>query len=142
MSDWNTNVINEFREMVGNPKDRMVAGMFPHDRLLLLHTTGAKSGKERVTPLAFVIDNERIYVTGSKGGAPTHPAWFHNVLANPDVTIEIGDDTVTGTARNIDDRSERDRLYQKFIDKMPGFAEYEKKTKGRLIPVVEINPQP
>lgn len=142
MSDWNTSVISEFREMVGGPKDRMVGGMFPHHHLLILHTTGAKSGKERVTPLVFVRDNSHIYVTGSKGGAPTHPDWFRNILANPDVTLEIGDDTVSGTARNVDDRSERDRLYQKFIDLMPGFAEYEEKSDGRLIPVVEITLQP
>lgn len=138
MSDFNTGIINEFRDMVGKPKDRMVGGMFPHDRLVLLHTTGAKTGAERVSPLAFVRDGQSVYVTGSKAGAPTHPDWFHNILANPAVTIEIGDETLHGTARNVADRTERDRLYQRFIDMMPGFAEYEEKAGDRLIPVVEV----
>jgi deazaflavin-dependent oxidoreductase (nitroreductase family) len=138
VSDWNTGVINEFRDMVGKPKDRKVGGMFTHDHMVLLHTTGAKTGNERITPLASVRDDQNVYVTASKGGAPAHPDWFRNVLAHPAVTVEIGDETVHGTARNVDDRAKRDRLYQRFIDMSPGFAEYEEKAGDRVIPVVEI----
>lgn len=139
MSDWNADVINDFRSMRGTSKDRLVEGMFPHDSLVLLHTTGARSGRERVNPLAIWRDDHRIYVTGSAGGAPQHPAWFYNVLANPDVTVEIGDETFRGRAHNIENRAEHDRIYQKFIDMAPQFAEYERSTGGRVIPVVAID---
>ncbi len=138
--DWNTRIIEDFRAMVGKPKNRKVGDMFPHEGLVVLHTTGAKSGKEHVTPLAIWQDDTRVYVVGSAAGGPKHPAWFHNVLAHPDVTIEIGDETLEATAHNVNDRAERDRLYQHFIDMSSQFAEYEEKTGGRVIPVVAIEP--
>lgn len=127
--DFNTQVVEEFRANEGK-----VGGMFEGKPLLLLTHTGAKSGTERVTPLVFARDDEKYVLAASLGGAPNNPAWFHNLVANPKVTVETGTETFTATATVVPERAERDRLYAKLIEISEGFAEYETKTT-RLIPV-------
>ncbi len=132
MADFNKNVVDEFHANEGK-----VGGMFEGKPLLLLTHTGAKSGTERVTPLVYARDGERLVIAASLGGAPTNPAWFHNLIANPKVTLEVGTERFKATATVVADRAERDRLYAKLIDISEGFAEYETKTT-RLIPVVVL----
>ncbi|WP_037369452.1 nitroreductase family deazaflavin-dependent oxidoreductase [Amycolatopsis orientalis] len=129
MSDWNQQIIDEFRANAGK-----VGGMFEGRNMLLLTHTGAKSGKQRVNPLVYTTDGDRIVIAASKGGADTNPDWYHNLVANPSVTVEIGTDKFPATAKLVSDRAERDRLYAKMVEHAEGFAEYEKKTE-RVIPV-------
>jgi deazaflavin-dependent oxidoreductase (nitroreductase family) len=131
--DWNSRVIAEFRANGGK-----VGGPFEGSPLLLLHTTGAKSGQERVTPVMYRTVGDSYAVFASKAGAPNNPAWYHNLLANPAVRAEIGTKTVPLTARVADD-TERDRLWTEQKTDYPGFAEYETKTTRR-IPVVILKP--
>ncbi|MER7450505.1 nitroreductase family deazaflavin-dependent oxidoreductase [Nocardia beijingensis] len=133
--DWNTQIIEEFRANQGK-----VGGPFAGRELLLLTSTGAKSGRQRTNPLAFIRDGEDIVVIASKAGAPTNPDWYHNVRAHPEVTIEIGTETIEATATAITDGPERDRLYAAMVEVMPGFAEYQEKT-DRVIPVVKLTPR-
>lgn len=129
MSDWNAAIIDEFRANAGK-----VGGQFEGAPMLLLHTTGARSGQERVNPLVYQADGDRLVVFGSKGGAPTHPDWFHNLLANPDVTVEVGTETQARRAR-VAEGDEHERLWSNQKRLMPGFADYEANTT-RQIPVV------
>ncbi|RJO79370.1 nitroreductase family deazaflavin-dependent oxidoreductase [Nocardia panacis] len=131
--DFNAQIIAEFRANSGK-----VGGMFAGADLLLLTTTGAKSGLPRISPVAFNRDGDRLVIIASQGGAPTHPNWYHNVLANPKVTLEIGTETHTATATALPDGPEHDRLYAAMAAKMPGFAEYQAKT-SRIIPVVVLD---
>jgi deazaflavin-dependent oxidoreductase (nitroreductase family) len=131
MSDWNTQIIEEFRT-----NDGKVGGPFEGAPLLLLHTTGAKSGAERVNPVMYLDEGSHLYVFASKGGADTHPDWYHNLLKNPGVIVELGTDTFAATAHPVPD-DERASLYAKQAKLYPGFAEYEAKT-SRVIPVVEV----
>jgi deazaflavin-dependent oxidoreductase (nitroreductase family) len=131
--DWNASIIREFRENEGR-----VGGMFEGAPLLLLHTTGAKSGIERVNPLMYLPDDDRYVVIASKGGAPTNPDWYHNVIANPEVSIEIGSATVSARAR-VAEGEERDQLYARQAALRPQFAEYQANT-DRMIPVVVLEP--
>jgi deazaflavin-dependent oxidoreductase (nitroreductase family) len=131
--DWNASIIREFRENEGR-----VGGMFEGAPLLLLHTTGAKSGIERVNPLMYLPDDDRYVVIASKGGAPTNPDWYHNVIANPEVSIEIGTATVSARAR-VAEGEERDQLYARQAALRPQFAEYQANT-DRVIPVVVLEP--
>jgi deazaflavin-dependent oxidoreductase (nitroreductase family) len=126
---FNRNLIAEYRANGGK-----VTGMFAGAPLLLLTTTGAKSGTPRVAPLAYTTDNGRLVVIASKGGAPTNPDWFHNVRANPEVTVELGTETFPARA-SIPEGAERDRLFDQMAAQMPGFAEYQRNTTRR-IPVV------
>lgn len=130
MSDWNASIIQEFRANQGK-----VGGPFTGADLLLLTTTGAKSGLPRTNPLAFTRDGDRIVIIASKAGAPTNPDWYYNILANPKVSVEIGTETHEAVATAIPDGPERDRLYAAMVEVMPGFAEYQEKT-SRVIPVV------
>ncbi|MFO7171180.1 MAG: nitroreductase family deazaflavin-dependent oxidoreductase [Chloroflexota bacterium] len=132
MSDWNQNVISEFRASGGK-----VGGFFEGANILLLHTTGAKSGLPRITPLIYVTDGDRIVIIASKGGADTNPDWYHNLLANPLVTVELGTETFQARATPVLEEPERSRLYQKMVQHWQSFAEYEKKTK-RKIPVIVL----
>ncbi len=132
MNDWNTKVIEEFRA-----NDGKVGGQFEGAPVLLLTTTGAKSGKARVNPMMFLGEGDRLYVFASKAGAPTNPDWYHNLIANPDVTVEVGPDTVNMTA-SVVSGSERDRIYAEQASRYPGFAEYQEKT-DRVIPVVALD---
>jgi deazaflavin-dependent oxidoreductase (nitroreductase family) len=131
-ANFNQDIIDQFRANNGT----MVEGIFKGAPLLLLHTTGARSGQSRVNPLAYTRDGDRYVIIASKGGAPTSPDWFHNVVANPEVTIEVGPERFSARARVAED-PERDRLYAAQAALMPGFAEYEKKTTRR-IPVVVL----
>jgi deazaflavin-dependent oxidoreductase (nitroreductase family) len=128
---WNLNVIEEFRAHEGK-----VGGNFEGAPVLLLHTTGAKSGKERINPMMYLEQDNRLFVFASKAGADSHPDWYYNLVAHPEVTIELGTETFTATTSSLD-KAERDRIYAIQAEHFPGFGEYEKKTT-RLIPVVEI----
>jgi deazaflavin-dependent oxidoreductase (nitroreductase family) len=131
MSDWNTSIIEEFRANAGK-----VGGNFEGAPMVILHTTGARTGEERVHPLVYQPLGEDIAIFASKGGAPSHPAWFHNLVANPEVTVEIGTDTVPMHAR-VAAGDERDRIWSRQKQLMPGFADYEANT-SRQIPVVVL----
>jgi deazaflavin-dependent oxidoreductase (nitroreductase family) len=130
-NDWNKKVIAEFRANGGK-----VGGPFEGATLLLLHTTGAKSGQQRVSPLAYTTDGDRYVIIASKGGAPTNPDWYYNLVANPTVTLEVGTETFQAEA-TVPAEPERSRLYNQMAAKMPGFAEYQRNTT-RQIPVVVL----
>ena len=131
MSDWNTKVIEEFRATGGK-----VGGQFDGAPLILLHSTGAKSGQDRVAPVMYLADGDDLVVFASKAGADTNPDWFHNLKANPDTRVEIGPDTVAVRAR-VAEGEERDRLFDRQKAAYPGFADYEAGT-DRVIPVVVL----
>ncbi len=126
--DWNKTIIEEFRANGGK-----VGGMFAGRTLLLLHTSGAKSGQPRINPVAYVKDGDRFVIIASKGGAPTNPDWYYNLVAHPDVTVEVGTEQFQVHA-TVAAEPDRTRLYQQMVEMMPGFAEYEQKTT-RKIPV-------
>ena len=132
MSDFNTNLIKDLRANQGEAS----SGPFVGRPLLILTTRGAKSGETRENPLVYTRDGDDYVVIASKGGADTHPAWFHNVQANPDVTIEVNGEKVPVRAR-VPEGDERRKLYDAQAAMMPAFAEYETKTK-RKIPVVVL----
>jgi deazaflavin-dependent oxidoreductase (nitroreductase family) len=133
LNDRNQKIIAEFRANNGR-----VGGNFEGKTLLLLHTQGAKSGQERINPLACVKDGDRCVVIASKGGAPTHPDWYYNVIANPQVTVEVGTETFQAQAI-VADEPERTRLYDKMVEVMPGFEGYRRNTT-REIPVIVLIP--
>jgi deazaflavin-dependent oxidoreductase (nitroreductase family) len=135
MQSVNVDVIQQFR---GN-NGVISSGMFKGARLLLLTTTGAKSGKQRVNPLAFTRDGANYVIIASKGGSPTHPDWYHNLVANPEVSVEVGTEKFSAHAR-VAQGEERERLYAAQAALMPGFAEYQRKT-SRQIPVVVLEPR-
>ena len=129
-NDWNQQIIEEFRANGGR-----VGGRFEGRPMLLLHHRGAKTGIERVNPLAYqALPDGSVAVFGSRGGSPRNPDWYHNVRAKPDVTVEIGTETFRARARVAED-DERDRIWEKQKIDVPGFAEYERQT-DRQIPVV------
>lgn len=130
-NDWNRQIIEEFHANEGK-----VGGPFKGASLLLLTTTGAKSGQRRTTPLVYLPDSERMVIFASKGGAPTNPDWYHNLVAHPEVTVEVGTETFEATA-SVVTGEERDRLYAIQAEKSPNFGEYQAKT-NRLIPVVAL----
>jgi deazaflavin-dependent oxidoreductase (nitroreductase family) len=130
-NDFNQSLIEEFRA-----NDGKVTGVFAGRPLLLLTTTGAKSGRPRVSPLVYTTDGDRIVTIASKGGAPTNPDWYHNLVANPTVTVELPGETFQARATVIEGE-ERQRLYDAQAALMPGFAEYQQKTT-RQIPVVVL----
>jgi deazaflavin-dependent oxidoreductase (nitroreductase family) len=132
VSDFNTGIIEEFRSNHG-----VVGGPFQGAPLVLLTTTGAKSGKKRTNPLATLPEGGRLYVFASKGGAPTNPDWYHNVVAYPEVEVEYGDEKFPAVARVVTG-AERDRLFETQVQHMPGFGEYQARSGGRVIPVVEL----
>ncbi len=131
MSDFNKKVIQEFRANQGK-----VGGHFEGMDLLLVHTTGAKSGKLRINPTAYAKDGDYHFIIASKGGADTHPDWYHNMVANPNVIVEVGEDTFTAVAE-VAQGPERTELFGKMAAKYPMFAEYEQKTE-RTIPVIKL----
>ena len=131
MSDWNQTIIDEFRAKGGRG-----VGHFG-DKLLLLTTYGAKSGRPHTTPLAYHRDGDRYVIIASMGGAPKHPAWYHNLLANGDAEIEVGTEKIHVRATAIPSGPERDRLYEQQCQIMPGFRDYETMTE-RTIPVVVL----
>lgn len=135
MTDFNDQIIAEFRANNG-----VVGGPFTGAHLLLLSTMGAKSGERRVAPMMYFTEGDTSYVIASKAGASTHPAWFHNLVAQPEVTVEASTDegveNYTATAQQVTGEL-RDRLYEKFSKTNPGFAEYQEKT-DRIIPIVAL----
>ncbi|WP_327003519.1 nitroreductase family deazaflavin-dependent oxidoreductase [Dactylosporangium sp. NBC_01737] len=133
MSDWNDKIIEEFRANEGR-----VGGNFEGAPLLLLHTVGARTGQERVHPMMYQQVDGGYAVFASKGGAPTNPDWYHNLLAQPQVSAEIGTGTVELVAR-VTAGEERDRIWTAQKAAYPGFADYERKT-DREIPVVVLEP--
>jgi deazaflavin-dependent oxidoreductase (nitroreductase family) len=132
VTDWNSKIIEEFRANGGK-----VGGPFEGAPMLLLHTTGRKSGRERVNPLVYQQVGDDIAIFGSKAGAPTDPDWYRNLAANPEVTVEIDGETVPMCAR-VAEGEERTRIFDWQKQVMPGFAEYEAKA-GRPIPVVVLS---
>ena len=128
-NDRNKAIIEEYRANAGK-----VGGPFAGKTLMLLHTVGARSGRERVNPVAYVLDGDRFVIVASKGGAPTNPGWYHNILARPHVTVEVGVDQFPVVA-SVAPEPERNRLYDKMIAMMPIFAEYRSRT-SRVIPVI------
>ena len=128
-NERNKTIIEEFRANGGK-----VGGPFAGRTLLLLHTVGAKSGQSRINPVAYIRDGDRLVIIASKGGAPTNPDWFHNLTANPLVTVEAGTETFQARA-TIAAEPEQTRLYSQMVAVMPGFGEYQRRTK-RVIPVV------
>jgi deazaflavin-dependent oxidoreductase (nitroreductase family) len=132
MSDFNTQIIADFRANGG-----YVGPPFNSDQLVLLHHVGAKSGETRVSPLMSFPDDEGWVIVASKGGAPTNPAWFHNLRANPDTVIEFGTETIPVHASVIEGE-ERDARWARITAVNAGFASYEKKT-DRTIPLVRLS---
>jgi deazaflavin-dependent oxidoreductase (nitroreductase family) len=131
ITDFNTKIVAEFRANAGK-----VGGHFEGAPLLLMTTTGARSGKQTISPVMYVADGDRYLVVASNGGADRHPSWYHNLLANPDLTVEVGTETFTARAEQVES-DERDTLYNRFVELAPQFAEYQKGT-SRLIPVLAL----
>ena len=128
---FNENIVDEFRANGGK-----VTGQFANSDLLLLTTTGAKSGQQRVSPLAYFRIDGKLIIIGSFAGAPVNPAWVHNLRANPQAHVEVGADAFDVTARELAP-AERDELFPKLTAAAPGFAEYQAKT-SRVIPLFEL----
>lgn len=129
--EFNQNIITEFRA-----NDGKVSGLFANVPLLLLTTIGAKSGQPRIIPLAYTTDGDHFIVIASKGGAPTNPDWYHNLLANPVVTVEIGNERFQARAVAAEGQ-ERERLYNQMAEQLPQFAEYQRNT-SRQIPLIVL----
>jgi len=131
MNEFNKGIIDEFRKNNGK-----VGGPFEGAHMLLLTTKGAKTGKTRVNPLAYLPDGKRYVIIASFAGAPNNPPWYHNLVASPDVSIEVGAEKVNVRATVLGE-PDRTNLYKKMAAAMPAFAEYEKKTTRR-IPVIAL----
>lgn len=131
LDDFNTAIVEEFRANGGK-----VGGPFEGATLLLLHTTGAKSGKTRLSPLAYLTVDGKMLIVGSFAGAPKHPAWVHNLRATPRAYIEVGTDAYDVDVRELPPE-ERDATYPKIVEHAPVFAEYQAKT-DRAIPLFEL----
>jgi deazaflavin-dependent oxidoreductase (nitroreductase family) len=132
MQDWTRRMIEEFRANKGQ-----VGGMWEGRPLLLLTTTGAKTGQRHTTPVMYLREGERLFIFATKSGAPTHPAWYHNLLAHPEVTVEIGDQTYEATAQPVTG-DERGEIYARMAALYPQFHGYLEKTT-RTIPVIEVH---
>lgn len=134
--DFNAAIIDEFRANEGK-----VGGGFDGAPMVLVHSTGAKSGEERINPLVYQpLDGGAIAVFGSAAGRPKHPAWIHNLRANPETTIEVGTEVRAVRAREAEG-AERDAIWSKQKELMPGFADYESSAGDRTIPVVVLEPR-
>ena len=133
-NEFNRGVVTEFRENGG-----VVGGPFAGAPMILVNHTGAKTGTAYTSPLVYTRDGDNYVIIASKGGSPEHPQWFHNLVANPDVTVEVGTETIPVRAR-VAEGGERARLYRAQADAMPNFDEYAKATT-REIPVVVLEPR-
>ncbi|HUZ54573.1 MAG TPA: nitroreductase family deazaflavin-dependent oxidoreductase [Streptosporangiaceae bacterium] len=131
--DWNSKIITEFRANGGK-----VGGQFDGAPLLLLHTTGARTGQKRINPVMYRPDGDRLVIFASKAGADTNPDWFHNLRANPEASVEVGAETRAVRA-HVAEGDERHGLWEAHKRDWPGFADYETKTQ-RQIPVVILEP--
>jgi deazaflavin-dependent oxidoreductase (nitroreductase family) len=136
MVAYNQTLINDFREHDG----KSTISHFVGRQLMLLTTIGAKTGATRVSPLAYTVDDGRVVIVASKGGADTHPAWFLNIEANPIVTVEVGTERYQARAR-VAQGADRERLYAQHADLHPSFRDYVKKT-DRVIPVIVLERLP
>jgi deazaflavin-dependent oxidoreductase (nitroreductase family) len=132
MNAWNAKVIDEFRTSGGH-----LSGDFEGAPLLLLHTHGAKTNAERVNPVMYLENAGRLFVFASKAGSDANPDWYYNLVANPEVTVELNDETFAASAVVLHGE-ERDNIYRVQAERMPQFAEYQEKTV-RVIPVVELH---
>lgn len=130
-NEFNEKIIAEFRANGGE-----AGGPFAGMPMVLLTTTGSRSGKPHTTPLVPLIEGDKVYVIASMGGAPKHPSWYGNLVANPDVTVERGTEKYAAKAR-VTSGEERDKLYALQVSRIPTFGEYQKKTE-RTIPVIEL----
>ena len=129
---WNQDIIEQFRANQGTISD----GQFKGRALLLLTTTGARSGKPFTVPLAFTRTGEDYVIIASKAGMPTNPDWYHNLVAHPTVKVEVGPETFEARAR-VTDGEERERLFAAQVALMPGFGDYQQKTT-RVLPVIVL----
>jgi deazaflavin-dependent oxidoreductase (nitroreductase family) len=134
MSDFDAQIIEEF-----HANDGRIGGVFEGTPLLLLHHTGAKSGKSRVNPVGYLSDGGRLVVIASNGGAPTNPGWYRNLKVHPNVTIEVGTETIDVVASEATGQG-RERLFRTLAERAPQLSEYERKTE-RLIPVIVLTPR-
>lgn len=132
VNEWNKAIIKEFRENGGK-----VGGQFENADLILLHTIGAKSGLERINPVAYFTDNGNYVVIASKAGAPDNPDWYHNIVAHPEFSVEVGTEQFPVQAI-VAEEPARTELFTKMVAKSPGFGEYQQKTE-RIIPVVVLS---
>ena len=130
---WNAKVMEEFRANDGRVAE------FGDAPLVILHSTGAKSGAPRTNPLMYLPEDERIVLFASRAGEPTNPDWYYNLKANPEITLEFGSKTTPGVASEVTG-DERDRLYAEQVRRFPQFGEYETKTT-RTIPVMVVTPR-
>lgn len=128
VNNWNQQIIDEFR---------IRGGIVGNRQLLLLHTIGAKSGQPRINPLAYIKDGERFVIVAAKGGMATNPAWYHNLLAHPQVAVEVGTEKFQAFA-TLAIEPERTRLYEQMAAVTKGYAEYQRKT-ARVIPVILLS---
>ena len=138
MNDFNRGIIEEFRANGGKVTSFRPGGSpgAAAPSLLLLTTTGAKTGRRHTTPLAYLADGDRLLVFASKAGAPNPPAWYHNLVANPRVTVEVGSESFEATAAVLERRA-RDAIFARQAERAPQFAEYQARTT-RVIPVVAL----
>jgi len=133
-NDWNASIIKQFRTNAGQ-----VGGYFTGKPLLLLHHTGAKSGTVRVNPLMYRKEGDNYAIFASKGGTPKNPDWFHNLKANPDAKVEVGNESLDVTAR-VADPEEREAIYKRQAEEYPQYGEYQQQTR-RTIPVIVLEPK-
>ncbi len=131
LDDWNTRVIDEFRANGGR-----VGGQFEGANMILVHNFGAKSGTERVSPMVYFPDGDRFLIVASAAGSPKNPDWYHNLKARPEVTVEVGTETIPVVVEELPP-AERDEKWAEITAVAPGFAEYQKKT-SRTIPVLAL----
>ena len=129
--DWNGKIIEEFRANAGK-----VGGYFEGAPMVLVHHVGARSGTERVNPLVYLPDGDDMVIAATKGGAPTHPDWYHNLKAHPRVVVEVGTETFPVEAAEVTGE-ERDGLWRRLVEMRPGFGEYESKTT-RVFPLFRL----
>jgi deazaflavin-dependent oxidoreductase (nitroreductase family) len=134
VNDWNQKTVEEFRANKGR-----VGGMWEGRPLALLTTIGAKSGKRRTSPMMYLRENGHLYVFASKAGAPTNPDWYYNLLAHPEVNVEIGDQSFPAIAKPVTGE-EHDQIYARWAEQYPQFRAYQEKTT-RVIPVIELEPR-
>jgi deazaflavin-dependent oxidoreductase (nitroreductase family) len=130
-NDWTRQTVEEFRANKGH-----VGGVWEGRPLLLLTTTGAKSGQRRTNPVMYLHEGGHLYIFASKGGAPTDPDWYRNLLAHPEVTVEIGDQTSQAIAKPVTG-AEHDSIYARWAQQYPQYREYQENTT-RSIPVIEL----